>query len=308
MGRLSVTPDRCSRPQTALAAKLSFIHPRWAREVLFWQFLYRLFAHRLAGGRTPRDRVALEFAPGVSLRLTSSDAGHLAIRYCGFLEYSLSRRIGRLAAKGGTFVDVGANYGYFTCLWAAAGPTNRVVAFEPSPRAFVALNENVSSNQLSDRVTLCRSALSKEHSIARFVESPDGQSGLSHLLLDDDPVDTGITIDVTTLDEFVSKAAAEISIIDVLKVDAEGVDTWVLYGAENLLREQRIKHLFFEYDQTLSEPFGITPLEARRFLERWGYEVQRIGRFVWYARVMNRSAGSRSGSPQERACPQGPAT
>jgi hypothetical protein len=64
--------------------------------------------------------------PGVSLGLTASDAGHLAIRYCGYAEFSLTRQIVDLAREGGTLVDVGANHGYFTCLWAARASVNGV--------------------------------------------------------------------------------------------------------------------------------------------------------------------------------------
>jgi hypothetical protein len=159
---------------TPVRARLSFVHPLRLRELLFWQVLHPFLRDRLTTGEVPRGRVALEFAPDIALRLTASDAGHLAIRYCGFLEHTLSRRITHLAAEGGVFVDVGANYGYFTCLWAAAGGGNRVIAFEPAPEAFAALEENVLSNQLDRHVILCQKAVGKDRSAAGFVESPGG--------------------------------------------------------------------------------------------------------------------------------------
>jgi len=220
----------------------------------------------------------------LSLRLTTSDAGHLAIRYCGFAELTLTRRIMHLARSGGLLVDVGANHGYFTCVWAAVAG-NRVVAFEPAPEAFVALEENVAANGLAERVTLHRVALSKELSNAGFVESPDGQSGLSHLASGNENGERDVVVAVTTLDAAFADHAD--STIDVLKVDAEGADAWVLFGAEGLLRSKRIRTLFFEYDQRLNRRFAIALFEPQRFLRDCGYDVRRIGRFLWTASAMS---------------------
>jgi hypothetical protein len=92
-----------------------------------------------------------------------------------------------------------------------------------------------------------------------------------------------ITVEVTALDAFLPEVSAGASIIDVLKVDAEGADAWVLYGAETLLRAHRIRHVFFEYDETLNRRFGIKPREPQRFLQGCGYDVRRLGRFLWHA-------------------------
>ena len=55
-----------------------------------------------------------------------------------------------LLRPGHTFVDVGANWGYFTLLGAhLVGPHGRVVAFEPDPRLFRTLAWNLRANALS---------------------------------------------------------------------------------------------------------------------------------------------------------------
>jgi FkbM family methyltransferase len=267
--------------------RLSWLRPRRARELLFWQILYPLRGDRL-GGAGPDPRVALDFAPDVVLELTRSDAGHIAIRYCGFVEFSLTRRILQLAAAGGTLVDVGANYGYFTCLWAALRNTNRAIAFEPAPTAFAVLEANVASNGLQDRVTLFRAAVGKSASIGRFIEAPQGQSGLSHLLPDGELNGSDVPVEVVTLDDFFAAAGRAPTNIDVLKVDAEGADALVLAGGENLLRGKRIKTLFFEHDEKLNRRFGIGPREPQRLLQDCGYDVRRIGRFVWCASASER--------------------
>ena len=67
-------------------------------------------------------------------------------------ELELTRRLCDLARRGGTFVDVGANLGYFSLLWAAQNPGNRCVAFEASPRNLDLLRRNVARNSLGGRV------------------------------------------------------------------------------------------------------------------------------------------------------------
>ena len=53
-------------------------------------------------------------------------------------------------------------------------------------------------------------------------------------------------VTATTVDAFASRLAAPV--IDVLTVDAEGLDPDVLVGAEGLLRSQRVRLLEFEYN------------------------------------------------------------
>jgi hypothetical protein len=90
------------------------------------------------------------------------------------------------------------------------------------------------------------------------------------------------TVEVTTLDEAIFAAAPDPK-VDVLKIDAEGADAWVLEGAERLLRERRVHHVFFEQDDRLQHRLGVSRDAPQAILSRCGYEPRRIGRFVWRA-------------------------
>jgi FkbM family methyltransferase len=102
--------------------------------------------------------------------------------------------------------------------------------------------------------------------MARFIEAPQGQSGLSHLLPDGELNGGDVTVEVVMLDDFFGAADGAPTNIDVLKVDTEGADALVLAGGENLLRGKRIRTLFFEHDETLNRRFGIAPREPLRLL------------------------------------------
>jgi FkbM family methyltransferase len=263
------------------APRLGAIAPLKLRELLFWQVLWPTLGLRLAN-RLPPDPPVLEFVPGVGLSLTKSDPGHLAICYCGFLELTLSRRMARLAAKGGLLIDVGANHGYFTSLWAAARPENRVIAFEPASVAHAALLANISANRLEEQVVAHSMAVGRDSSVAGFVESPGGESGMSHFSGEDDVVAARTTVEVTPLDEALFAVTPD-PMVDVLKIDAEGADTWVLEGAERLLRDRRVHHVFFERDERLQRRFGLSRDAPQSILARFGYGAHPISRFVWHA-------------------------
>jgi FkbM family methyltransferase len=265
----------------AAAQKFGAIRPFRLRELLFWQVLWPGLGLRLANHLEPGPP-ALEFLPGVALSLTRSDPGHLAIHYCGFLELTLSRRMAGAATKGGLLVDVGANHGYFTCLWAAARLDNQVIAFEPARAAYSALLDNLRSNDLDGRVDAHRMAVGRKALVAEFVESPGGQSGMSRFRSDHDDLTPSTTVEVTTLDAALFAATPDPR-VDVLKIDAEGADAWVLEGAERLLRERRIRDVFFEQDLELQHRLKVTRDAPQAILNRCGYTSRRIGRFVWHA-------------------------
>ena len=65
---------------------------------------------------------ALRHAPRVGMELIPGDAISDCIAFTGVYELGLTRRVVELARDGGTFIDIGANLGYFTLLWAACNP------------------------------------------------------------------------------------------------------------------------------------------------------------------------------------------
>jgi FkbM family methyltransferase len=67
-----------------------------------------------------------------------------------------------------TFVDVGANYGFYSLLAALWNPQLRVAAFEPVPQIYEGLTRNLELNGLQQRVSAYRFALSDRSGSAHF--------------------------------------------------------------------------------------------------------------------------------------------
>ena len=99
------------------------------------------------------------------------------IAFTGAYELALSRRVVELATRGGIMIDVGANLGYFSLLWASQRPDNRVIAFEASPRNVRLLDQNVRTNAFESRIRIVPCAAAATPGRLAFDVGPDDQTG-----------------------------------------------------------------------------------------------------------------------------------
>jgi len=130
-------------------------------------------------------------------------------------------------------VDVGANIGYYTLLFAkSVGKTGKVYSFEPESLNFSLLKKSLELNHL-DNVELKREALSDSHGTATlFLSDPRQPQG--HSLVHD--LGMGMaTIPSTTLDDFWESLGKPR--FDLIKIHVSGADDLVLAGARRLIRD-----------------------------------------------------------------------
>ncbi|MEY2481425.1 MAG: hypothetical protein QOI04_2352 [Verrucomicrobiota bacterium] len=236
--------------------------PAQMRTVLYYKF-YR--AHRDRYGEL-FSNASLQFAPNFRMELSPHDEAHGEIAFTGFYELTLSRRIAADAQRGGLLVDVGANYGYFTLLWLAGAARNRTLIFEASPANHAALSANIARNHCDGRVKIQKVAVGRESGTARFSLGEPGQTGWGGIATAEGAAET--VVPMTSLDETIAGDA----IVDVLKIDVEGADTWVLQGAKKLLSERRIRQIYFEQNHERMKALGVAQDEAAVFLRSVGYE------------------------------------
>lgn len=203
-------------------------------------------------------------------------SGNLA--FAGGFEKGLTERLRTLGRAGGLLVDVGANMGYFSLVWAAANPANRVIAFEASPSVFNRLVTNIERNHLVDRIEARPEAASDIVGTVRFDTGPADQTGWGGIA----PESAQDVIEVPTvrLDQALGGQP-----IDVLKIDVEGAELLVLRGCEALLRARRIHHIFFEYNPMRTAQLGFAGDACLSFLQAAGYRCTPIARGAddWHA-------------------------
>lgn len=202
--------------------------------------------------------------------LVPGDAISGSIAFTGFYELGLSQRVVEHATKGGLFVDVGANMGYFSLLWAGSSQSGKVIAIEAAPRNIALLQSNITRNHLEDRITLISKAAGNHSGAINFDTGPDAQTGWGGLTAGSSPTTTSVSM--LRLDE--ELAGTDIA---VLKIDTEGADTWVLFGCESLLKERRIQTIYFEQNLDRMKRLGIASSDALKFLQAMGYIANPLG-------------------------------
>jgi FkbM family methyltransferase len=186
------------------------------------------------------------------------------IAFTGFYELAASQCLVQWARKGGLFVDVGANMGYFSLLWAGVNSAGRVIAFEAAPRNIALFQDNIRQNHLSERIFLVPKAAGERAGTIAFETGPADQTGWGGISAGGGK--GAIEVPLVRLDQELADTR-----IDVLKVDVEGADTWVLRGCETLLRKKLIGIILFEQNTTRMARLGIAPGEAQSFLRELGY-------------------------------------
>lgn len=145
--------------------------------------------------------------------------------------------------KGETFVDVGANVGYYSLKAAIANKDNgiRVVAIEAHPETYSALLQNIRCNGLhigSDIVAVNKAVADKKHDAIMMYErhTEDGtkMAGNSSICIAFDKKNS-VMVQCDTLDSIL----ADYERVDVLKMDIEGAEVMALKGASEVLKKLR---------------------------------------------------------------------
>jgi FkbM family methyltransferase len=144
----------------------------------------------------------------------------------GHWEPLLTRWVRSSLGPGDTFLDVGANIGYFTMLAArAVGPAGTVVALEPSPATRRVLEANLRRNDLRN-VRVVAAAAGATEDVIPLYRAPwnDAESstiagpGLEH------------EADVRSVPALSLLSDDELARLRVVKVDVEGAEAAVLEG------------------------------------------------------------------------------
>lgn len=154
-------------------------------------------------------------------------------------EYRLSKRIPRSEV---TFLDIGANVGWFTLAIATYG--FRVLAFEPMPDNEFLLRSSICMNNLSSLVTVINIGLSNVTSICEIVSGSGNRgNGIlnchNHTLrkqLPNDAISRGI-IQVERLDDILPSNTPSILHIPLFKIDVEGQEGFAIEGGHQLFSD-----------------------------------------------------------------------
>jgi len=118
-----------------------------------------------------------------------------------------------------TVIDAGANIGLATLFFKQKYPSAHVIAFEPEPHAFAALERNVAANDL-DHVTTVQKALARDAGDAEMCGWPG--SLITSLQPNRHASAEHMTVETVPLSSYIGNH------LDFLKLDVEGLETEIL--------------------------------------------------------------------------------
>lgn len=169
---------------------------------------------------------------------------------------------------GDTFLDVGAHLGYYTLLAAGlVGDDGRVIAFEAEPGNFDVLRQNVDANHYRN-VTLVNKAASNSNGTCTLSVKPNHSGGHSLVLADRDSPE--INIETTRIDDWLlTNGHAQ---IDVIKIDVEGAEPFVLEGLANSIRNSGKLNMFVEVKPSALQAAGYSVQTFLDLLSSYGFE------------------------------------
>jgi FkbM family methyltransferase len=138
---------------------------------------------------------------------------------------------------GDTFVDVGANIGYFTLLAASCvGQNGWSVAIEASPSIFDLLNENLELNNIGSRVRTVNLAASDQDGTLTVYGGPSGNLGMTTMVPNHD-LQIETTISAKPLKDILTEG--ETAGARLIKIDVEGLEGPVVRGLLPILESCR---------------------------------------------------------------------
>ena len=206
---------------------------------------------------------------GVTMELDTTE-GIQKTMSLGEYEPEQTSWVRQCIGKGDWFVDIGANFGWYTTLACqVVGDTGHVVAFEPSPTAFDALVKVVADNQVNN-VTLERSAAGSENG-EMTLYMPDDDALHSPSAFFSDPKFNKISVPRIMLDDH--KLLWKAPSIKLIKIDCEGYEPNVIKGMKRLIEAGRVENMICEFNSGwLRRNNGTTPEDLQQLICSLGFE------------------------------------
>ncbi len=199
-----------------------------------------------------------------------SDVGFSILSQAEFEPYMFST-LQKYLRPGSTFVDLGANEGYFSVLAGSlVGEQGKIVSVEPQSRLQEVIQRNLELNSVAT-ATLVQAAISDSAGELEIYLSPDVNTGSSGLFQSTRYRVPTEKVPVLSLHDLFDRF--KISECDLMKVDVEGAEYEAILGSRNLFQQKRIKAIALEIHPSLLNSRGLSADEICQFLESCGYQL-----------------------------------
>ncbi len=166
------------------------------------------------------------------------------IYYAGDYESFVKKYFKTHIKPGDTVLDVGANIGFHTLYLAElVGASGKVIAVEPMPVNFKALEKNIALNNFNQIITI-NSALSSKNETINIYLNPTQHNPGAYNLFEEGEKNT--LINCVKGDDLLTELS--VNKVALIKIDVEGFEFEVLKGLyQTILKDKPV--IIFEYDR-----------------------------------------------------------
>ena len=179
----------------------------------------------------------------------------------------------RFLTSGDTFFDIGANIGLFSLIASRkVSQSGKIFAFEPSPKTFARLIENFEINAIENKFVFNIGLSDKVDTLKLNISESGYDAWNSFAGSEDVKFNKVHDVDVNTLDNIV--ALYDIDNIDLIKLDVEGWEKFVLHGGEKTLKTFS-PVIMVEFTESNTFSAGYQVQELYDILADWGYNWYR---------------------------------
>jgi FkbM family methyltransferase len=228
------------------------------------------------------DRLLVETHTGLRLYLDTRDivlTPILALK--GDWEPEVTHALRTVLRPGMTFIDVGANIGYFTLIAAQILHGNgQIHAFEADPEMHQLLVDNVNLNWFFDGVHMRQQAVFSEETQLRFYKRLKYQANSSIAQLSDEELSAindasqSFDVEATRLDHYAEKHA--VTRVDVVKIDVEGAEPRIFQGMKRIIEDNPQLQIICEWSPSQLYQAGSSPTEFLGILRDYGLYMRTV--------------------------------
>ncbi|WP_395373955.1 FkbM family methyltransferase [Marinicella sp. W31] len=163
----------------------------------------------------------------------------------GKLEPALCHLFEQFIKPGDRVIDVGANVGFLTLLAChLVGPKGQVYSFEPNPDVFELLTQSIDINAFKPRSQCFQNIVHDTEKSMQLTWNPE-RDGSGRVVSEKMPglAEKSAEVAAVRLDDICGDQP-----VNLIKIDTEGAEPFVLYGAEKLIEDNPQLKIIMEWN------------------------------------------------------------
>jgi FkbM family methyltransferase len=185
--------------------------------------------------------------------------------------------------RGDHCLDLGANFGYYTCLMARLAANGRTIGVEPDRPVFELLRDNIFINDLQDigipveaAVGAVAGTLQLHRRVTRSGNTSIARMPIEFTTLFAEPESPSFEAACVTVDTLLPRLDGR---VDFIKIDVEGAEPSVFRGVSGTLAANPGVKIVMEWSPGQMQAAGFDPPTFTRDLQQMGLDI--IGVIAW---------------------------